>query len=315
MSVHNGAQFLDASIESILRQTYTDFEFLVVNDGSTDDSARCLEAFAKRDDRVRIISQENLGLTLALIRVCQEARGELIARQDVDDLSHPQRLADQIALLERDTTLGLVSCWADYVGPRGEHLETVTRPAESREATRRLLDERLGPPAHGSVMFRKAVYEAVGGYRREFYYAQDSDLWLRMAEVARVAYVQEVRYQFHRGVSTISAAHRHLQREFGRIGQACRAARKNGNSECPFLEQATQIAEAILAAKARGEYLPGDGSETAYLIGSQLARRGDRRACRYLWNVIRRKPWHLRAWGRLFQTIIHRSKYGSTSNA
>ena len=86
MSVYNGANHLVKSVESILVQEGVDFEFIIVNDGSTDESGEILEAFARRDNRIRVIEQENTGLTKALIRGCKEARGKYIARQDVDDV-------------------------------------------------------------------------------------------------------------------------------------------------------------------------------------------------------------------------------------
>lgn len=304
MSVYNGQQYLRESVESVLDQTFGDFEFIVVNDGSTDGSREILAEYERRDPRVRVIDQENTGLTKALIRGCGEARGRYIARQDADDVSHPKRLAAQVALLEDDSAAGFVSCWTRYIGPEGERLEVVKRPSDSPEATRGLLDARLGPPAHGSVMFRKSLYDEMGGYRAEFHFGQDSDLWLRMAERARVAYVPEVLYQARRDMESVSGGLRPFQREFGVLGQACRAARREGRSEEPYLAQARRLAEQVAAARLDGTLRGTGGAEMAYLIGSHLARAGDRRAAKYLWHVIRRRPWHWRAWVRLVQSTF-----------
>ena len=92
MSVYNGAKYLRESVESVLSQEGVAFEFIIVNDGSTDDSGIILAEYAARDDRIRIIEQENTGLTRALIRGCDEAQGKYIARQDADDISMPNRL-------------------------------------------------------------------------------------------------------------------------------------------------------------------------------------------------------------------------------
>lgn len=304
MAVHNGERYLKASLESIVSQTFKDFEFLIVDDGSTDRSRALLHAFADRDHRLRVISQEQSGLTLALIRGCREAQGIYIVRQDADDISHRSRITDQIALLASDARLGFASCWAEYIGPEGEHLETVTRPTDPTEATQRLLDDRLGPPAHGSVIFRKELYEAVGGYRREFYFAQDSDLWMRMAEQARIGYVPDVRYTFRRHAQSISCSSRIAQQEFGRLGQACRLARRQGRSEVPYLLQAQELTAEIVAARKAGNIVSCGDSTLNYLIGSQLASRGDRRAARYLWSVLRQKPWHWKSWIRLGQAYL-----------
>ena len=245
--------------------------------------------------------QQNVGLTLSLIRGCREARGEFVARQDADDISHSRRLARQVSVLRENNTIGFVSSWVNFVGPADEFLEVVRRPEQPTTATTQLLNDRIGPPAHGSVMFRKSDYERVGGYRWQFYFGQDSDLWLRMAEVGQVAYVPKVLYTFRRDGSSISGIFRDLQREFGRLGQACRAARGEGRAETHYLEQAERLSRRIREARRNGELPAADGREIDYLIGSQLAVRGDGRARRYLWRVIRKCPWHWRAWARLLQ--------------
>jgi len=308
MSVYNGGRYLRDSVESVLGQSFGDFEFLIVNDGSTDGSRDILAEYERQDGRIRVIDQENTGLTMALIRGCGEARGRYIARQDADDLSHHHRLAEQAALLERDPAVGFVSCWAQYIGPEGELLEKVTRPADPQEATRLLLDERQGPPAHGSVMFRASAYHELGGYRRQFYYAQDSDLWLRMAERVCIAYVPEVLYQYRREMDSVSGQYRPVQMEFGVLGQQCRAARRDGRCEEPYLKRAGDLAEQIRLDRRNGTSNGSRGTQMAYLIGSRLARQGDRRAARYLWQVLCHRPWHWRAWVRLVQSQATRRK-------
>jgi len=308
MSVYNAARYLRDSVESILGQSFGDFEFVIVNDGSTDASRDILAEYERQDRRIRMIDQENQGLTRALIRGCNEAGGRYIARQDADDLSHPRRLAEQAALLDRDPAVGFVSCWAQYIGPEGELLEKVTRPADPQEATRLLLDERQGPPAHGSVMFRESTYKEAGGYRRQFYYAQDSDLWLRAAERAWIAYVPKVLYQYRREIDSVSGRYRPVQKEFGVLGQQCRAARRDGRCEEPYLQRAGDLAKQVRLARHNGTPNASRGTQMAYLIGSRLAQQGDRRAAKYLWQVLRHRPWHWRAWVRLVQSqAIRRS--------
>src|SRR6516225_9750261 len=122
MSVYNGASDLAVSVDSILSQEGVEFEFIVVNDGSTDQSGQILNEYAQRDSRLRIIHQENAGLTRALIRGCQAVRGEFIARQDAGDISLPNRLQSQATLLREHHNCVLVSCWTDMIGPKGEFL-------------------------------------------------------------------------------------------------------------------------------------------------------------------------------------------------
>ena len=122
MSVYNGASDLPITIDSILSQEGVEFEFIVVNDGSSDKSGQILNEYAQRDGRLRIIHQENTGLTRALIRGCDVARGEFIARQDAGDVSLAGRLKSQVALLREYGDCVLVSCWTEFIGPHGEFL-------------------------------------------------------------------------------------------------------------------------------------------------------------------------------------------------
>jgi glycosyltransferase involved in cell wall biosynthesis len=288
----------------------TDWELILIDDGSTDGTAEILEQISLADSRITLIRQQNTGLTRALIHGCCAARGPIIARQDADDISLPRRLEQQYELLSKRPDVGFVSCFADYIGPCDEYLSTVTRPANSDEVTKKLLDERLGPPAHGTVMFRKCVYDHVGGYRPQFYYAQDSDLWMRMAEASQIAYVQESGYQFRCHESSISGSGSSLQSEFGRLGQLCRKARKEGQSELPWLEEAEKLRESIV--RNRQKTVPANDSfakkrsqlSMAYLIGSQLVANKDSRARSYLLRVLRHQPWHWKAWVRLGQSLL-----------
>jgi glycosyltransferase involved in cell wall biosynthesis len=302
MGVYNDAGRVPAAIESIRAQTLSDWELIVVDDGSTDDTPAILENVRSTDQRIRVIRQDNAGLTRALIAGCGAATGEYIARQDADDASLPQRLQRQADFLAEHPHVGLVSSWGDVIGPQDEPLEVVQRPVDVDEATRLLVTDHQGPPAHGSVMFRRELSQSVGGYRPEFYFAQDIDLWLRMTERSQLAYVGEVLYRWRRCDAGISAARHAQQSEFGRLAFACRAARDCGHSETELLRMA-----ADLTAEVKRAYLPGRDAAArspamSYIIGTQLARRGDRRAYGYLWSVLRQRPWDWRAWARIVQS-------------
>ena len=313
MSVFNDEAYIAAALDSVLNQQGVELELVIVNDGSTDQTGGILDAYAANDSLIRVVHQENTGLTRALITGVKLARGEFIARQDADDLSTANRLGQQLDLISSDPELGFVSCFAEYIGPHGENLDTVKRPLDSQEATKRLLDQMLGPPAHGSVMFRRSVYDSVGGYRPEFYFAQDADLWLRMAEVSRVAYVQEIGYLFRRHEGSISGSSESWQAEFGRLGQSCRTARRTGVSEKPFVESAAELTQSIIAER-RQKHVVNHNTKTNssrarmnYLIASQLLKNKDPLARNYFWKVIRNCPWHWKAWGKLASSLTLRS--------
>jgi len=314
LACFNSEKTIAAAIQSLQRQTLEAWELIIIDDGSTDSTPIILRQFEEQDLRIRVLSQQNTGLTLALMRGCAAARSGIIARQDADDLSLPERLEQQYHTLMKHPEVGLVSCFADYIGPENEYLSTVTRTADIEEATMKLLNEKLGPPAHGTVMFRKSVYDAVGGYRPQFYYAQDSDLWLRMAEVSRIAYVQQSGYQFRWHMGSITGSGSSLQSEFGRLGQLCRKARKEGQSELPWLEEAENLRASIVHRRQHAS--PDDPSSLkknnqlsmTYLIASQLVANKDDRARPYLWQVLRHQPWHWKAWVRMGQSLLSSEK-------
>ena len=276
IGVYNGARYLRPSLESILGQQDVDFELVVVDDGSTDESPGILDTYARRDPRLRVLRQANSGLTKALIRGCAEARGAYIARQDADDLSSPGRLARLAARLDAAPDVVLASSWAQVIGPQDEVIAEIRRPQDPAEATRLLRSGRQGPPGHGSVMFRKDAYMRAGGYRDVFYYAQDSDLWLRMIELGSIRYEPAFLYRYRYAPDSISALRARLQAGFADIAEACRVARVRGDPEGPHLDRAARLREDILARRV-APATPRDVARAYYFIGAGLARHGDRR--------------------------------------
>lgn len=304
MSVYNAERHLRRAVESILRQTFDEFEFIIVNDGSTDQSRDILAEFEASDPRVHVFDQQNTGLTIALRAGCKVATGEFIVRQDADDWSDPTRLEKLTKLLDSSPEAVMVSSWATYIDDDGELVEIVKRCADPQEATRNLLYDKSGPPAHGTVMFRRSAYEQVGGYRECFYFGQDADLWLRLGMIGTIAYVQEPLYEWRVSVKGISAANSDLQMQFGNLGQQCHAARLHGESEQVFIAQAAQLRIALLAQKAMPSDTRRQQAAAHYRIGTSLSRRGNPRACRHFWSAICLRPFHLRSWCRLGAAVI-----------
>jgi glycosyltransferase involved in cell wall biosynthesis len=245
-----------------------------------------------------VIHQPNLGLTRALMRGCSEARAEFIARHDSDDISLPGRLERQARRLQSDPSLSLVSCWATALGPGGEVLWESCRSEEPAVATDRLLNHWEGPPHHGSVMFRKSCYERVGGYRPEFYFAQDSDLWLRLGEVGGLAYEQSHLYAFRVSETSISSSWRAVQHELGDLAHECQTARRAGKSEEDLLRCAALLRPGLVP-RAKPDLVSGP-----YFIGRCLLARRDPRALRYFRRVVAHRPFHLAAWASLFQSCL-----------
>ena len=293
MSVYNNADTLQRCLDSILTQEGVTLEFIVINDGSTDATAEILDAAAGQDERLIVIHQSNQGLTRSLIDGCERAKANWIARQDADDVSLPGRLKTLLALTKEHADAVMVSSACNYMGPRDEFLCTVTRPTDPSEARQEVRDLGVGPPAHGTVMFLKSAYEAVGRYRTAFYYGQDADLWRRLAEYGGVAYAPEILYQCRLAPGDISGSRRKIQKQFGRLGRACQDARRKRQSEQPYLEEAERLSVRIregrlLPIKKRDRWL------SLYHIASLLESHNPHSAVCYYEQAKDANPFALR---------------------
>jgi hypothetical protein len=303
MSVYNGAAALPATIESILKQEDVDLEFVIVNDGSSDESGQILEKYEKSDPRVRIISQKNLGLTKALIRGCWEARAPLIARQDVGDRSLPGRLRSQIEQLESDRNMVLVSCGTRFLTPEGDWLYDVIQSEEElvNGLRAKTVSDLRGPSHHGCVMFRRDQYEKAGGYRPQLSMAQDMDLWLRLAELGRITTQMEVYYQAEIGLTGISAGRAHKQRELGAVILEAAQFRRKGASEAEHLDKLDKMSRAARETKGRT-------SDAAVFIGACLMPHNPKRALAYFRRAIVEDPLNRTVWrsliGALFRKFV-----------
>ncbi len=195
LPVHNGGPMLRESVESLLHQTWTDWELVAVNDGSTDGSGDVLRSYA--DSRIRVLDNpENMGLIASLNRGLAACRGELVARQDADDVSHPERLALQVRLLKRRPDLALLGSAAWRIDIQGNRLGAHDVPCSHRALLWALLFDN--PFVHTSVLFRKSVVcDELGGYHPDFVAAEDYDLWARIAARYPVANLAE-RLVFYR---------------------------------------------------------------------------------------------------------------------
>jgi glycosyltransferase involved in cell wall biosynthesis len=191
LPVRDGERYVRDAVESVLAQTYDDFELVVVDDGSRDATPRILAGFA--DERLRVLRQDPAGLVAALGRGLAESSGELVARMDADDISLPTRLERQLAALA-DERVGLAGCGVEEVDADGHSLRSWLLPADDAALRRRLL--LRNPFAHGSVMVRREALKGAGGYRSDYGANEDYDLWRRIAGDWRLAAVPEVLYRY-----------------------------------------------------------------------------------------------------------------------
>jgi hypothetical protein len=204
LAVHNGERYLREAIDSILHQRFGDFEFLIVDDGSTDASGAIVRSYS--DARIRLLeSPSNLGLTRSLNQALAAARGHYIARQDADDISEPDRLEQQVAFLDRHAHVALLGTSFRLIDPNGTIVARVPLPVDDIDLRWEMFFSC--PFVHGSVMWRHAlVRDHVGAYNESFAYAQDNELWFRIASRFAVANLGAflVRYRDHPNSMTMT---------------------------------------------------------------------------------------------------------------
>jgi GT2 family glycosyltransferase len=241
--VHNGEKYLAQAIESVLGQTFRDFELLIVDDGSTDSSAAIIRRFALQDRRVRVLTQENLGVAAAGNRGLHEARAEWVARLDADDVFLPEKLERQVAFLRRNPDAKIVGTLACFINHAGKPLGLVGTegPHTPAEYYRLIGENRPICFVNSSTLMYRETVLALGGYRDPFAPAEDVDLWIRMAEQQHLMLkVPEplLLYRLHGASLTMTQNAR--QRLLHRWAIACGQARVKGMPEpshAEFLEQ------------------------------------------------------------------------------
>lgn len=201
MAVYNRAEYLPEALASIRWQTFTDWECVCVDDGSTDATAQILADFADADPRFRILRQENAGVATALARGDAAARGEWIARMDSDDVAMPERLERQLAYArQRPDCVGLGGAVL-LTDPNGAPIGRSSYATDHEEIERRMLAGGGDTIAHPTLFYRRSAIEQIGTYRTEYEAAHDADFLIRLARAGRLANLPEVllRYRQHPG--------------------------------------------------------------------------------------------------------------------
>ena len=198
MAVREGGSYYRAAMDSLLGQSFPDFEFIVVDDGSSDGTTALLEAYRQRDPRLRVLRNDtSRGLPVSLNRGLALCRAPLVARADADDIHHPDRLAKQLAHLHAHPRIGVLSCGFHRIDPGDQRIDTrVPVTGDARIRFRMLFTNSLLNPG---AMFRTALVRAVGGYDLRYWTAEDTDLWARLMPVTRFDNLPEplVSYRIH----------------------------------------------------------------------------------------------------------------------
>jgi len=204
MPVHNAQHFLDSAIRSIVRQTFSDFEFVIVDDGSSDGSIEISRRWARQDDRIRLFeNKERLGHASTSNLAVSMARAEYVARMDADDISHPERLAREWKVISQSADIVMVGTLADGIDAGG-------RQVRPRDRWRIMRHSYFAPFPHGSILFRKDAFNAVAGYAGSTMRVGDQDLYHRMAKNGRITTLPEIlyHYRYHSENSTLHSVPR-----------------------------------------------------------------------------------------------------------
>jgi len=206
MPVFNAEAYVAAATQSILSQTFADFEFIVVDDGSTDSSLEILQKYAASDARIRLVSRENRGLVATLNEMIALAGGRYLARMDADDISHPLRFARQIEYLEHHPDIAVLGTRGLFIDPEGAPLVDFLDVLQHDAILAALLTPALGI-IHPAAMIRRDVMLDIGGYRADCKHAEDLDLWLRISESHRLCNLDQVLISYRVHANSVSKTH------------------------------------------------------------------------------------------------------------
>jgi glycosyltransferase involved in cell wall biosynthesis len=207
MPVYNAGEYVGDAIESILAQSYKNFELIIINDGSRDKSHGIISEFAVKDKRIQLISRANKGLIASLNEGLDTARGDFIARQDADDISLPGRLQAQVDFLQKHPEIGLLGTNIEVINEKGDkvskkiaNVDFLTSPDDLK-----LAEVFSNQFAHGSIMAKAALLK-MSRYDRNYKHAEDFELWSRISHHSQIANLKEPLYQWRLHQSGVTSA-------------------------------------------------------------------------------------------------------------
>lgn len=299
LAVKNGAAYLPAAIESILAQTFADFEFIIIDDGSDDGvSLPLLRKYADGDARIRLISRPNKGLTRSLNEGVSLATGVFLARMDGDDIALPDRLKLQVHYLRAHPHVVLLGGAYELIDAGGRRIRT-WRPAADNATLQRNCLEGSTPICHPLAMMRADAVQKVGGYDESFIVAQDLDLWLRLGEVGEMACVPEVLLLYRQHDGSVSEKKQKLQTD--NMQRACEAAWRRRGVQGQYQCRASAGWRSDGGRAARVKF--------ALQYGWWAFNAGHRETARhYGWRAVATMPWRIDGWKLLACSWLKRNE-------
>lgn len=212
MPVYNGEKYLRPAIESILQQTESDFEFIIIDDGSTDSTENIIKSFS--DSRIRYIRTNHSGIVIALNTGISKSSGLYVARMDADDISLPRRFEIQCQYLDQYKDIAICGTWADLINERGEVVSEMNFPPKEIGVKDLFLHN---PFIHSSVMIRRDVLISVGLYKKSFRHAEDYELWSRLLASHNGVNISEKLLQYRKHENQITVTKRFNTRYKGAV--------------------------------------------------------------------------------------------------
>jgi glycosyltransferase involved in cell wall biosynthesis len=292
LPVYNAERYLDEAVMSILSQSFADFEFIIIDDGSTDGSLKLLQHYANNDPRVRLVSRANTGYCKALNEALSLARGEFIARMDADDVALPQRFEKQVRFLREHPEVIVVGGAVDLIDGEGRMLLRTPQPESDQEIQKAALSGRC-LIVHSTAMIRREPMVRAGGYDEALAPSEDLDLWLRLGEIGKLENLPDVLGKYRLHTASACATNSDKQKDMSRL--VSERARQRRGVEGKY--EWTDASRAGVDPRSQHEFMVKYG-----WWAFQSAQRTT--AMLYAWRAIRHMPLRLEGWRLLLCAAI-----------
>jgi len=277
----NCERTIGPALESILVQTYPDFEVIVVDDFSTDGTRRVLQAYTQQDARIKVIRNEtNQGAFRSINIGLQQGRANYVAIQDGDDLSLPHRFETQVSFLEANPNIALIGGGSYIIDEEGVEIginKLALRRLEPEEVRQRL--ERGNIFSHSSLMFRRECIEAIGFYDEFFVFSHDYEMLIRMADRFEIIYSDDIVVKWRYLKSSISNTKKPAQVAFSELARARRKAENEGYS-LDLQQEYNRILTEEVITNGRYHRRPLSDFAYYYTVGIMLLEKGDAKQAR-----------------------------------
>ena len=289
---YNAQRYLRESVESVLQQSFKDFECIVVDDGSTDRTPAIIDELAARDPRVRRLTIEHGGIVKGLNAGVEAARGQYIVRTDADDICLPNRFERQVRFLDDHPDCVLAGSKVTLVDPYNSTLWDVEVKANHEQIEAELLRGNGWAVIHPSTLLRRDAMLAVGGYRAEYEWVEDLDLFLRMGQIGRLANLQEPLLRYRQHFASVNRTRLELQVERTRRAALEGYARRGQSPPADFQVK-------VGTSMTRAEQIQSWLHQARHIRNWKVARR-------HGWALVRAEPGKIDSWKLMARTLLKR---------